>query len=106
MLFEVGAVTAGIRISLSGLFGPDGRYFEFAYPLTLEVEQDADGVWEHRLPELDIWSFGPTRDDSYLGLSVLLEGDYDTFALRADAELSTGARKQKALLLEHIRRVI
>jgi hypothetical protein len=102
----MGTVAAGIRISLSGLFGPDGRYFEFAHPLTLEVEQDADGVWEHRLPELDIWSFGPTRDDSYLGLTVLLEGDYDLFALHSDEGLGKEALRRKRLLLDCVKSVI
>lgn len=103
---SVSTVAEAIRIEVSGLFGPDGRYFEFNTPLTLEIEQDADGLWEHRLPALDIWSFGPTREISQEGLAVLLAGDYDTFALGEDDKLGKEARRRKKLLLDGIRAVV
>ena len=72
-------VATQIKLSLSGLFGKSGRYYEFSRPLELIVEQDEDGNWHHGIAELDMWAVEPERLASLHGLQETLDADYETF---------------------------
>ena len=93
------AVATALAINLPGLFGTDGRYYEFSRPLRLEIEEDAEGNWHHSIPELELWAFEPLRSDSYRGFIEYFEAWYAAYTMDDDAVLGEGAREFKQRLL-------
>lgn len=88
---------------MPGLFGTDGRYYEFARPLRLEIEEDAEGNWHHSIPELELWAFEPLRSDSYRSFIEYFESWYGVYALDDEAALGEGGRLFKQRLLSLIK---
>ncbi|MCB1218016.1 hypothetical protein KDL44_11525 [bacterium] len=90
-------VATRIKLSLSGMFGRSGRYYEFREPVELIAETEEHGAWIHRLDALGIWTVEPGRADSLAALLELLDaefGDYGKPDLEFDQPAATEAYKR------------
>ncbi|MCB1218018.1 hypothetical protein KDL44_11535 [bacterium] len=98
-------VATRIKLSLSGIFGKSGRYYEFSGPLELVVEQiDAD-CWMYRIDALNLWAAEPGRSECAGSFAQLFDEHYDNYGLLDPETATEGARQVQAHLLELIKKV-
>lgn len=95
-------IASSTTISIEGIFGASGRYYRFQNPLELQIEFDEEGLWHHRLPALNIWTYEPDRNDSLRGLQEFLDTNYDTFCMVEESKLESSALAYRNLLLDSI----
>ncbi len=86
-------VATQIKISLTGLFGKSGRYYEFSKPLEVIVEQDELGNWIHWLNALEIFAAEPTRVESMHSLMQIIDEHYAVYGHLRDENSTAGALK-------------
>lgn len=98
-------VATQIKLSLSGLFGKSGRYYEFSRPLELIVEQVEDDCWMHRIEELNLWAAEPTRAESSLGFAQLFDEHYELVGLPKLQFTDPAAIRQREQLLGLLKHV-
>ncbi|MCB1185875.1 hypothetical protein KDL29_01800 [bacterium] len=95
-------VASSNTLNVEGIFGASGRYFRFSRPLELQIELDEEGLWHHRLPALNLWTYEPDRNDSLRGLQEFLDSNYETFCLSDEQGLESSALAYRKQLLELI----
>ena len=70
--------------------------------MELTIEMDEEGLWHHRLPALNIWTYELERNESLRGLQSFLDTNYDTFCLVAEESLTPSGRDYRVLLEQTI----
>ena len=98
-------VATQIKLSLSGLFGKSGRYYEFSRPLELIVEQVEDECWMHRIEELNLWAAEPTRAESSICFAQLFDEYYELVGLPGLELTEPAAIRQREQLLKLLKHV-
>ncbi|MEZ5338104.1 MAG: hypothetical protein R3F46_07530 [bacterium] len=95
-------VASSNTLNIEGIFGASGRYYRFSRPLEMQIELDEEGLWHHRLPALNLWTYEPDRNESLRGLQEFLDTNYETFCQANEENLAGSAREYRSLLLETI----
>ena len=98
-------VATQIKLSLTGLFGKSGRYYEFSRPLELIVEQVEDECWMHRIEELNLWAAEPTREESCQSFAQLFDEHYENYGMPGLKFEMAGARRVQKQLHDAIKLV-